>query len=162
MPLEENPYTVPHLKALNSGQKLWGGQRYGSTLSLWNSLLKISILLHKSQLQRFILNAFVWKLFLKGIAQKIPCPLMHNSKVNQNFCKIDVRTRHLFPLVTMVLHYKETNGLFGQWIAVWNFFVTFIDNLRCFFDTVFAVMQGKEENFAHKSNHIAKMLGQFW
>ena len=31
MPLEENPYTVPHLKALNSGEKLWGG---GSTLSL--------------------------------------------------------------------------------------------------------------------------------
>ena len=34
MLLEENPYTVPHLKALNSGQKLWGGQRCGSTLSL--------------------------------------------------------------------------------------------------------------------------------
>ena len=34
MPLEENPYTVPHLKALNSGQKLWGGQRWGSTLRL--------------------------------------------------------------------------------------------------------------------------------
>ena len=34
MPLEENPYTVPHLKALNSGQNLWGGQRCGSTLSL--------------------------------------------------------------------------------------------------------------------------------
>ena len=25
MPLEENPYTVPYLKALNGGQKLWGG-----------------------------------------------------------------------------------------------------------------------------------------
>ena len=34
MPLEENPYTEPHLKALNSGQKLWGGQRCGGTLSL--------------------------------------------------------------------------------------------------------------------------------
>ena len=34
MPLEENPYTVPHLKALNSGQKLWGGQRCGSTLRM--------------------------------------------------------------------------------------------------------------------------------
>ena len=32
MPLEENPYTVPHLKALNSGQNLWGGQRCGRTL----------------------------------------------------------------------------------------------------------------------------------
>ena len=59
MPLEENPYTVPHLKALNSGQNLWGGQRCGSTLSLWNALLKISILLHISRSQRFILNAFV-------------------------------------------------------------------------------------------------------
>ena len=34
MPLEENPYTVPFLKALNTGQKLWGGQSCGSTLSL--------------------------------------------------------------------------------------------------------------------------------
>ena len=34
MPLEENFYTVPHLKALNSGQKLWGRKRCGSTLSL--------------------------------------------------------------------------------------------------------------------------------
>ena len=34
MPLEENPYEVPHLKALNSGQKLWGGQSCGSTLSM--------------------------------------------------------------------------------------------------------------------------------
>ena len=32
MPLEENPYTVPHLKELKSGQKLWGGQSCGSTL----------------------------------------------------------------------------------------------------------------------------------
>ena len=47
MPLEENPYIVPHLKALIRCQKLWGGQRCGSTLSLWNALLKISILLHK-------------------------------------------------------------------------------------------------------------------
>ena len=34
LPLEENPYTVPHLKALNSSQNLWGGQRCGSTLNL--------------------------------------------------------------------------------------------------------------------------------
>ena len=45
-PLEENPYKVPHLKALISCKKFWGQQRYGCTLSLWNSLLKISILLH--------------------------------------------------------------------------------------------------------------------
>ena len=55
MHLEENPYTVPHLKALNSGQKLWGRQRWGSTIRL-----KISILLHISRSQRFILNAFVY------------------------------------------------------------------------------------------------------
>ena len=61
MPLEENPYTVPHLKALNSGHKLWGGQRFGSTLRLWNSLLKISILLHRTRSQRFILIAFVFR-----------------------------------------------------------------------------------------------------
>ena len=47
MLLEENPFIVPHLKALISGQKLWGGQWCGSILSLWNALLKISILLHK-------------------------------------------------------------------------------------------------------------------
>ena len=34
MPLEENPYIAPHLKALISGKKFWGGERYGSTLSL--------------------------------------------------------------------------------------------------------------------------------
>ena len=34
MPLEENPYIVPHLKALISGKNFWVGQRCGSTLSL--------------------------------------------------------------------------------------------------------------------------------
>ena len=33
-PLEKNPYIVPHLKALDSGQKNWGGQSCGSGLSL--------------------------------------------------------------------------------------------------------------------------------
>ena len=47
MPLEENPYIVHHLKALDSGQKIWGGQSCGSSLSLWNALMKISILLYK-------------------------------------------------------------------------------------------------------------------
>ena len=46
MPLEENPYIVPHFKALISSQNFWGGQRCGSTLSLPNVLLKITILLH--------------------------------------------------------------------------------------------------------------------
>ena len=47
MPLEENPYIAPHFKALISCQKFGGLQRCGRTLSLWNALLKISILLHK-------------------------------------------------------------------------------------------------------------------
>ena len=34
MPLEENPYILPHLKALISDSKFWGGHRCGSTLSL--------------------------------------------------------------------------------------------------------------------------------
>ena len=34
MPLEENPYVVPQLKALIGGKKFWGGQRYGSKLCL--------------------------------------------------------------------------------------------------------------------------------
>ena len=60
MPLEENPYIVPHLKALISGLKSWGGQRCGSTLSLWNVPLKISILLHKVASDRFHLISAVF------------------------------------------------------------------------------------------------------
>ena len=47
MSLEGNPYIVPHLKALISGQKFLGEQWCGSTLSFRNALLKISILIHK-------------------------------------------------------------------------------------------------------------------
>ena len=61
MALEQNPYLVPHLKALISGQKFWGGQSCGRSLSLGNTLLKISILLHKMASDRFhmILAVFV-------------------------------------------------------------------------------------------------------
>ena len=61
MPLEENPYIVPHLKALISVQKFWGGQSCGSNLSLRNALLKIINLLHKMASDRFhmILAVFV-------------------------------------------------------------------------------------------------------
>ena len=59
MPLEENPYIVPQLKALISGQNFWGGQRCGSTLSLQNSLLKITILLHNMASDYFHLLLFV-------------------------------------------------------------------------------------------------------
>ena len=48
MPLEENPYIVAHFEALISCQNFRGGQRFGSTLSLWYALLKIGILLHKT------------------------------------------------------------------------------------------------------------------
>ena len=44
--LDENPFIVLHFKALISCQNFWGGQRFDSTLSLYNALLKISILLH--------------------------------------------------------------------------------------------------------------------
>ena len=43
MPLEENLYIVPHLKALISGQKFWGGQKCGSTLSLCIAHVKSSV-----------------------------------------------------------------------------------------------------------------------
>ena len=67
MPLEGNPYVVPHLKALISGIKIWDGQRFGSTLSLLNPLLKISILLHKMASVRFDLTetVSVFSIFLK-------------------------------------------------------------------------------------------------
>ena len=47
MSLEGNPFKVTHFKALISCQNFGGGQRWGSTLSLWNVLLKISISLDK-------------------------------------------------------------------------------------------------------------------
>ena len=59
MPLKGYPYVVPHLKALISGKKIWNGQRCGSTLSLLNPLLKISILLHKMASVRFDLTETV-------------------------------------------------------------------------------------------------------
>ena len=60
MPLEENPNKVPHLKVLIRGKKFGDGQRCGSTLSLWNILLKISILFHKLAFKPFWLDAFVY------------------------------------------------------------------------------------------------------
>ena len=60
MPLEENPYIIPHLKALISGWKFWGGQRCGSTLSLWNALVKTSILLHKMANECKVLHLIVF------------------------------------------------------------------------------------------------------
>ena len=66
MLLEGNPFIVPHLKALISGQIFWDGQRWGSTLSLWNALLKISVLLHKmaSGYKVLLLNSYQLKLNL--------------------------------------------------------------------------------------------------
>ena len=67
MPLEENPYIVPHLKAIISDQIFWGGQRCGSTLSLWNAFLKISILLHKIAFQPFWMPVSVYGFSSRGI-----------------------------------------------------------------------------------------------
>ena len=57
MPHEENHYIVPHLKALICGQKFWGGQSCGRSLSLGNTLLKISILFHEMATVLFDLHA---------------------------------------------------------------------------------------------------------
>ena len=65
MPLVENLYIAPHLKALISGQKLWIGQRCGSTLSLGNALFKISILLHKMANECKHLHAIVCCIVIK-------------------------------------------------------------------------------------------------
>ena len=59
MPLEKNPYIVPHFKALISCQNYWDVQRCGSALSLRNALVKISILLHKMASDWFILSTAV-------------------------------------------------------------------------------------------------------
>ena len=61
MSLEGNPFVVPHFKALISCQKFWGRQRCGSTLRLWNTLFKISILLHNMASDWFILSTAVYK-----------------------------------------------------------------------------------------------------
>ena len=60
MPLEENPFIVPHFKALISCQNYWGVQRCGSTLSLRNALVEISILLHMMASDWFILSTAVF------------------------------------------------------------------------------------------------------
>ena len=59
MPLDENPYIVPHFEALISCQNFLGGQRCDNTLSLWNTVWKISILLHKWVNQPLWLDEFV-------------------------------------------------------------------------------------------------------
>ena len=67
MPLKGYPYVVPHLKALISGKKIWNGQRCGSTLSLLNPLLKISILLHKMASVRFDLTETVYQYLVRQL-----------------------------------------------------------------------------------------------
>ena len=78
MPLEENLYIVPQLKALIRGQKFWGGQKCGSTISLWNTLMKISILLHKMAFQPiwklatvYIMEPLHLTLIVKDVASKL-------------------------------------------------------------------------------------------
>ena len=74
MPLEENPYVVPHLKALISGQRFLVRQRCGSTLQFWNVLLKISILLLKIAFEPFWLDASVSDLLSSSIPVTITIP----------------------------------------------------------------------------------------
>ena len=74
IPLEENPHIVPHLKALISGQKFWGGQSCGRSLSLGNTLLKISILLHKVASDWFHLILAVYEF---TITTGCPEPILH-------------------------------------------------------------------------------------
>ena len=40
MPLEESPYTVPHLKALNSDEDISGGKGHGRTFKVFYVLSK--------------------------------------------------------------------------------------------------------------------------
>ena len=47
MPLEIQSHTVPHLKALISGNLQPGGQRWGSTFRVCQALFKSAVLLHK-------------------------------------------------------------------------------------------------------------------
>ena len=59
MPFEENPYTVPHLEALNNCQKLWGWQRCGSTLTGAALELKIDGAQHQklcNLLRKYVFN----------------------------------------------------------------------------------------------------------
>ena len=69
MPLEENLHIVPHLKALISGKKLYDEQWCGSTLSLLNTLMNLSILLHKMATVPFDLHTAVYG-FIKLILVK--------------------------------------------------------------------------------------------
>ena len=72
--LEGNPFVVSHFKALISCQKFWGGQRCGSTLTLWNTILKISILLHNMASdynQSFI--AVCYECLFNGIDLMVAC-----------------------------------------------------------------------------------------
>ena len=59
MPLEETHFIVHPFKALVGGQKFWGGQKCGSTISLLNTLMKISILLHKMVEECYHLHVIV-------------------------------------------------------------------------------------------------------
>ena len=76
MSLERDPFIVPHFKALISCQNFLGGQGCGSTLSLCNALLKISILLHKMAneckvLHLIVCNDHIFSLFAARKDKKI-------------------------------------------------------------------------------------------
>ena len=80
LPLKENPYIIPHLKALISGWKFRGGQKCGSTLSLWNALVKTSILLHKMANEckhsHAIVNTWIVQLLFTPICALLEVPVL--------------------------------------------------------------------------------------
>ena len=65
MSLEGNPFIVTHFKALISCQNFGGGQRCGSTLSLWNTNFKMTILLHNMASDHFHLLLTVYTYILR-------------------------------------------------------------------------------------------------
>ena len=62
MPLEDNPYIVPHLKGFISGQNISGRQERGSMDSIHHVMLKSGHLLHKIALVQSQRNSTVSRL----------------------------------------------------------------------------------------------------
>ena len=60
MPLEIKRHTVPHLKALTRSIDHWGRHGHSSTFKLHYTVLKSTILLHKSAKWRFHVTVAVW------------------------------------------------------------------------------------------------------
>ena len=111
MPFEENPYIVPHFKALISCQKYWGVQRCGSTLSLRDALVKISILLHKMASDWFILSTAVCNKMAKATRVKLKKDLsIPQRALNNNVLLVKSIT---LPVNTQQIQFA---GYFTEWV----------------------------------------------